>query len=449
MTPEEKNAAIARIHGEFGWPYKKRDEKESEEKVGYWKDKVDAAKLDPKVHDVVANKIASLDQAREDRVCVVLDFDAFFVNVALLNHPDYLKTKPVVICEGECQKTCCTVNYVGRSYGISKGMPFWMARKMCQRGREFGMPYAKLEVVQKDADKQKVIARLAVDIYREYDDTCEPSMQDEAKLELGPYLLKRFGTIDLDRATEVVKEIRQRVFLETGCTLSAGIATNFVLAKMSSEVRKPNGQFTLRNEDIPNFLAGKPVGKIPGVGPTKQAQLNRSFQVYTVQDLLKKLPVIMTVEYHPQEMLKRAIGWDDERNKPNPLPNHAQKSECFPRPLSGPALAAKLDAFCNEVATKLTVQRISRTTKRWRTVRMFGKAAILTYTTSSHLPYKRLEKSEKGKKQVSIRNAEDLKKLLSCHLPTNDAVISLGVHVTGLEETQAAPIESFCLKRKR
>jgi DNA polymerase-4 len=449
MTPEERKEAILRIHNQLGWPFKKREEDEGGEVVVDWADKVERAKVDSATHEVVSRKIASLEQARPDRICAVLDFDAFFVSVALLNHPEELKKKPVVICEGECNKTCCTVNYVGRAYGIQKGMPFWMAQKMCQRAREFGMPYTKLELMQKDAEKQKEVSRIAIDIYREYDDTCEPSLQDEAKLELGPYLLKRFGTMDLTRATEVVNEIRRRVFRATQCTLSAGIAPNFLLAKMASEVRKPNNQFALRNEDVSTFLSGMPVGKIPGIGPTKQSQLNKSFQVYTIKDLLEKLPVIMEVGYCPHELLKLAIGWDDERNKPNPLPKQAQKSEGFPRPLSGAALQATFDAFCNEAAKKLTVQRISQKTKRWRTVKMYGKGAELKYQTASYLPYTESEKSEKGKKQVSIRSAEDLKKLLSRHLPTKAAVISLGVYITGLEETQSNTIESYGLKRKR
>jgi DNA polymerase-4 len=449
MTPEERKEAILRIHNQLGWPFKKREEDEGGEEILDWTEKVERAKVDSAMRDIVSNKIASLEQAREDRICVVLDFDAFFVSVALLNYPEELKNKPVVICEGECNKTCCTVNYVGREYGIQKGMPFWMAQKMCQKAREFGMPYAKLEVLQKDAEKQKEVARITVDIYREYDDTCEPTLQDEAKLELGPHLLKRFGFMDIDKATLVVKEIRRRVFLATRCTLSAGIATNFVLGKMASEVRKPNNQFALRNEDVSDFLSDMPVGKIPGIGPTKQAQLSKCFQVYTVKDLVEKLPVIMAVGHHSHELLKRAIGWDDERNKPNPLPMQAQKSECFPRPLSGPVLRSTFDAFCNEAAKKLTVERISQKTRRWRTVKMYGKGAVLKYSTVSHLPYSNVEKSERGKKQVSIRSAEDLKKLLSRHLPTKDAVISLGVYITGLEETQSNTIESYGLKRTR
>ena len=446
MTPEERKEAIMRIHNQLGWPYQKREEEaEVEDKID-WKEKVEKATVTPEICNVVSNKIMSLEKARADRICAVFDFDAFFVNVALLKYPDAFKNKPVVICEGECKKTCCTVNYVGREYGIQKAMPFWMAQRMCQRAQEFGMPYANLQVVQKDEQKQQEISRVAVDIYREYDDTCEPSMQDEARVELGPYLLKRFGSIDMHHAILVVKEIRSRVYSATGCTVSAGIASNFAMAKMASDVKKPDNQFAVPNEDVPSFLSSMPVQKVPGIGKVKMKHLN-SFGVYNVKDLKEKLPLIFTVGYHAHELLKCAIGWDDERNKPNPLPDKAQKTENFPEPLSGSALQAKFDVFCTELAKKLTVERISKKTKGWRNVNMYGKGVTMKYTTVSHLPYKYVVKSEKGKKQVSIRSATDLKKILSPYLPSK-AVFNLGIYITNLEETQSNTIE-FYGKRKR
>ena len=149
---ETRQEAIQRIHNQLGWSYGKREDQADDEaqdgKVN-WDEQVEKANATAQVCTDVSDKVASLEKAWTGCICVVFDFDAFSVNVALLNYPDLFKSKPVVICEGECAKTCCTVNYVGREYGIQKSMPFWMAQAMCRRAREFVCSQSLRPPVQK------------------------------------------------------------------------------------------------------------------------------------------------------------------------------------------------------------------------------------------------------------------------------------------------------------
>ena len=368
----------------------------------------------------------------KNRIVAVLDFDMFYCAVALLKYPQY-KNKPVVITEGGNDQTVVTCNYVARQYGIGKGMNFWEAR---QRSPVY------LHKLQKDEEMQAKVSRMAVDIYRQYDDTCEPSLQDEATLELGPYLMKTFGEMTYEYAEKVVQEMRDKVFEATGCTLSAGISSNFMMGKLASELKKPNGQSTLKPQEFEEFLKPLPIRKLPGIGPATEQHLKHAFEVSTVGDLKLSLPKIVAVNYKAVDMIKYSIGFDEEVNKPRPLPKQVCRSsnratsKC---PLSGNDLKEAFEEVCNKVAAGMVVERVNQSTKQFQPLYMSAKEGILHYT-AGYLPCSRKATN------VSLRSATDLMKTFLPLLQGVKSVSKLSLEVTKLEKTQKRTLESFLAK---
>ena len=409
---------------------------ESNEKLDSLIESVGKVKVASEHHQQAAWMFAHLEH--KERIVSVVDFDMFYCAVALLNYPQY-KNKPVVITEGGNDQTVVTCNYVARQYGIGKGMNFWEAR---QRSPEY------LYKLQKDEEKQAKVSRMAVDIYRQYDDTCEPSLQDEATLELGPYLMKTFGEMNYEYAEKVVQEIREKVFHATGCTLSAGISSNFMMGKLASEVKKPNGQSTIKPQEFEEFLTLLPVGKLPGVGPTKEQHLKKAFGVSTVGELKGCLPLFIAVNYKPMEMAKYSIGFDDQLNKPRPLPKQVCRSSnraTSKSPLSGRALTDALEELCDKVAEGMYVERVNKTTKQFHKIKMYAKEGVLKYTVRCNMD---LTYSEKAA-NVNLRCAKDLMDtfLLLLNPPGGRPVVKLSLEVTKLEKIQKRTMDSFLVRK--
>jgi DNA polymerase kappa len=113
----------------------------------------------------VARRTAELEASRDlRRVCVVIDFDMFYAAVALRDAPE-LADQPLAVGGA----LVLTANYVARRWGVRSGMPGFVAKELCRRGPEFGMPSVELIFVPADYPKYAQVAETAMGIYREYD----------------------------------------------------------------------------------------------------------------------------------------------------------------------------------------------------------------------------------------------------------------------------------------
>ena len=186
--------------------------------------------------EIILSLIRKLEQRRSDRTCAVIDFDMFYVAVALLDEPHLAET-PVVVIETAGGSMVTAANYIARQFGIHSGLPLRVAKALCRRAKEFGMEPVKLEILTQNKEKQEVFSAAALAIYRKYDPTVVSNSPDEARLELGPYLIRNYG--QQSHVDDVVSEIRKHVKEATGLTVSAGIGSNILLAKMASDKKKP------------------------------------------------------------------------------------------------------------------------------------------------------------------------------------------------------------------
>eukprot|EP00299_Pterocystis_sp_00344_P012049 c5732_g1_i1.p1 GENE.c5732_g1_i1~~c5732_g1_i1.p1 ORF type:complete len:572 (+),score=129.30 c5732_g1_i1:65-1717(+) len=173
----------------------------------------------------------------------------------------------------------CTTNYEARQYGCRSAMPGFIAKKLCP----------DLILVPPNFRLYKAVGTEVRNIFAEYDPNFEAISLDEGYMDITDFLK---GHPEHSPAT-VATEIRSRIFQTQKITASAGVACNRMLAKICSEVNKPNNQFVLPSDEqsIQQFMHTLPVRKIPGIGSVCQ-ELLKSLGVVTCSDVLEHAVII-------------------------------------------------------------------------------------------------------------------------------------------------------------
>ncbi len=208
----------------------------------------------------------SLDQ----RKIIHIDMDCFFVSVEEKLDPT-LKGKPVVVAGKSSRRgVVSAANYEARKYGIHSAMATAIAERLCKN--LIIAPHHFSEYKNESIEIKK--------IFKRYTDTIEPLSLDEAFLDVSKNE-KHSGS-----ATLIAKEIRDVIWEERKLRASAGIAPNKFLAKVASDWKKPNGQFTVSPEIAFDFASELPIGKIFGVGKVTEKKMH-SMGIYFCKDLHK------------------------------------------------------------------------------------------------------------------------------------------------------------------
>jgi DNA polymerase-4 len=212
--------------------------------------------------------------------------NAFFASVEQAHRP-YLKGKPVLISADPygtpkgARSVAATASYEARAFGVKTGMPLYQAKELC--------PHAV--VVEGDARKYTGISFRFLELLKEFTDLVEPYSIDEAFIDITQTAHLFGGKI------EVAKEIKKIVRENFGITCSIGIAPNKLVAKMASDMEKPDGLVVIEKDELPEAIWNLPVDAIPGVGKRRLLKLNL-MGIYTVKDLA----------LYPQENVRRAFG---------------------------------------------------------------------------------------------------------------------------------------------
>ena len=191
------------------------------------------------------------------RKIIHVDMDCFFAAVEMRDNPA-LRDIPLAI-GGSAQRrgVISTANYPARKYGVHSAMSTAMALKLC--------PHLTLLPGRFDAYKEA--SNHIREIFARYTPLIEPLSLDEA------YLDVTRSEHCQGSATLIARDIRQAISDELNLTASAGIAPIKFLAKIASDLNKPNGQYVITPEQVPVFLQTLPLGKIPGVGKVTAAKL--------------------------------------------------------------------------------------------------------------------------------------------------------------------------------
>jgi len=192
------------------------------------------------------------------RKIIHVDMDAFYASVEQRDNPE-LRGRPVAVGHGARRGVVAAASYEARAFGVRSAMPSITAMRHC----------ADLVFVPPRFDVYRAVSRQIHGIFAHYTELIEPLSLDEAYLDV---TRDRRG---LQTASATAKEIRARIFGETGLTASAGISYNKFLAKLASSQRKPNGQFVITPDMALDFIASLPVGKFHGIGPVTAGRMQR------------------------------------------------------------------------------------------------------------------------------------------------------------------------------
>ena len=207
-----------------------------------------------------------------DEWVVHVDMDSFYASVHERDSPK-LKAMPMAVGSSSM---LCTANYVARKFGVRSAMPGFIAKKLCP----------ELVIIPLDFPKYHEASEIVREVFRQYDPSFCPMSLDEAFLNITKYLRDH---PDMS-ANQVVGNIRAEIEKNTGgLTASAGLAANKLLAKVCSDLKKPNGQYELpRDRDaILSFMRDLAVRKIPGIGKVTDSFL-QGFRIHTCGDLFEK-----------------------------------------------------------------------------------------------------------------------------------------------------------------
>lgn len=216
----------------------------------------------------------------QQRWIMHLDMDAFFASVEQLDNPAY-RGKPVII-GGSQRGVVATASYEARAFGVRSAMPIFQAKKLCPHGLYIASHHKRYE------EKSHEI----MEVLRSFSPLVEAASIDEAYVDLTG--LKRVFEMDV---VALVHTIQQRVYEVSGLTCSVGLAPVKFLAKIASDMQKPNGVSLLLPEAIPSFLQGLAVQKIPGVGKRTLGVLQQ-LGVATASDVMR----------YPEDFWQRKLG---------------------------------------------------------------------------------------------------------------------------------------------
>jgi DNA polymerase-4 len=175
--------------------------------------------------------------------------DAFYASVEQMDNPD-LKGKPVAVGGSENRGVVAAASYEARQFGVRSAISGALAKRKCP----------DLIFVKPRFDRYKEISNTIQKIFHDYTDLVEPLSLDEA------YLDVTHNKKGNPSATLIAQEIRMRILKEVGLTASAGISVNKFVAKIASDFNKPNGQKTVKPEEVLSFLEVLPIRKFYGVG---------------------------------------------------------------------------------------------------------------------------------------------------------------------------------------
>jgi len=184
--------------------------------------------------------------------------DAFYASVEQRDDPK-LKGKPVAVGGSRARGVVAAASYEAREFGVKSAMPSAIAARKCP----------ELVFVKPRFEVYRAISHQIRSIFFDYTHLVEPLSLDEAFLDVTE------NKPGVTRATEIAGEIRQRIYRETGLTASAGISVNKFLAKVATDINKPNGQTLIHPTQIDAFTANLEVKRFFGIGKVTAEKMHK------------------------------------------------------------------------------------------------------------------------------------------------------------------------------
>ena len=268
-----------------------------------------------------------------------VDMDAFFASIEQLDHPEY-KGHPVIVGGLSSRGVVATCSYEARKFGVHSAMPISRAKKLCPDGI----------YVYPRMDRYKEVSEQIFSIMKEFTPRIEPLSIDEAFLEVSGMSTMYSGPKVLGRA------IKDRVFEETGLIISAGLAPNKFLAKLASDLDKPDGLVVIPYGREKEILAPLPIKRIWGVGPrTEKILKTGGFHLMRhIQALPDESSLIPLVGNQARRIWELANGIDDRPVETDRKIQSIGAEETYEEDLTdGSAIELEFRYFANRLSKRL------------------------------------------------------------------------------------------------
>lgn len=337
------------------------------------------------------------------RKIIHVDMDAFYASVEQLDNPE-LREKPVAVGGGGERGVVSAASYEARKFGVRSAMSGVLARKNCPQ----------LIFVRPRFERYKEISKKIRAIFHDYTDLVEPLSLDEAYLDV---TTNKKGN---PSASLIAKEIRQRIADELNLNASAGISNSKFVAKIASDINKPNGQKTIPPEEVIEFLEELPIEKFFGIGKVTAAKMY-NLGIFKGNDLKAKTEEFLTQHFknsgtHYYNLVR---GNYHSTVKPNRERKSVAAEHTFMKNLTSEIfMLEKLEKISEELERRLEKSKVSG-----KTITLKIKYSdFKTQTRSKTLPYYIKEKA------VLL---ETVKELLFQEKVLN-SVRLLGISVTNL-----------------
>jgi DNA polymerase-4 len=268
------------------------------------------------------------------RKIIHVDMDAFYASVEQRDNP-HLRGQPVAVGHAAKRGVVAAASYEARKFGVRSAMPSATALRQCP----------DLVFVAPRFTVYREVSEQIRRIFADYTPLVEPLSLDEAYLDVSENLR------NIPTATATAKEIRGRIFAETGLTASAGISYNKFLAKLASDYRKPNGQCVITPDMGPGFIEELPVGKFHGIGPVT-AEKMKALGIHTGADLRQQTLTFLQRHFGKAGTWYHAIarGEDDRLVVPDRPRKSSGSETTFGEDLTAPAeIEAGVRAMADDV----------------------------------------------------------------------------------------------------
>jgi len=289
--------------------------------------------------------------------------DAFYASVAELDNPE-LRGKAIAVGGSQERGVVSAASYEARKFGVKSAMSSFLAKQKCPH----------LIFVKSDFERYKELSLKIRAIFYEYTDLVEPLSLDEAYLDVTE---NKKGN---PSANDIAREIRARIYKETGLRASAGISINKFIAKVASDINKPNGQKTIHPEEVLQFLEALPVNKFYGVGKVTASKMY-NLGIFKGKDIKKK----------PLEELVKSFGKSgthyynivrgihNSAVKPNRIRKSIAAERTFSENLSSEIfMIERLDKIADELE-----KRMKKTDTKGKTITLKIKYSDFTQQTRS------------------------------------------------------------------
>lgn len=344
------------------------------------------------------------------RIIFHIDLNAFFASCETILRPE-LQNLPLAITGEKSSKRgiVVTANYVARQYGVHSAMPLMQAKKKCPH----------LVVASANFDLYRKISQQFIQLLHEYSDQVEKASIDEAYVDV-THLYQEIHPLHL------AQQIQQRIFNELKIGCSIGVAPNKFLAKMASDMKKPNGITVLRKRDLPHILWPMPIEEMFGVGKASSPKL-KQLGINTIGDLVHYKDVDKIEQlfgHHALKWIENAKGNDQNPINPNKyeVPSSIGHSTTFSKD------------YCFDEEIKAEAKRMCiKTSNRLKKYGLYAKTISIQLKDTS---FKQITRSQTV--QVPIQSVNELypiiEELFDEHWE-GQALRLIGVNTTNLVNT--------------